>query len=306
MTSFNKAFNLHIEELKPLQIEAIQTLQNGQDCICCLPTGYGKSLTYELLPFLEPGCLVIVIAPLNAIIEQQVKKLGDMAMQLKTDLKRVKNGEVSYLFSHPEDIINCKPFYDYFSSSQFRKTNTQVYLVIDEAHCILEWGEEFRPEYKKIGQIKSVVDCKTLALSATITKPGQKTIGDILLMKDQVSISDSPAKENISLTVLTRPSPNSKGNCAETPYSYIFHPILAELSQTKDRFPITIIYCKSLQWIGYGYQMARQQLGSSFYAGDDREPQHARVVMFHSSMENRMGKVSYSLQGFFSLYIYLR
>ena len=95
-----------------------------------------------------------------------------MAMQLKTDLTRVRNGQVRYLYSHPEDILNCKPFNDYFSSEKFRKTNTKVYLVVDEAHCILVWGEEFRPEYKKIGQIKYVVDCRTLALSATITKQG--------------------------------------------------------------------------------------------------------------------------------------
>jgi superfamily II DNA helicase RecQ len=291
--SYNKTFGLQIGKLKEQQTDAILAVLSGNDCICSLPTGYGKSLAYELLPFIEPACLVIVVVPLNAIIEQQLKKLGNMAMRLKLDLTPLNSGQVKYIFCHPEEVLNNKVFNDYFTSENFRQKNISVYLVIDEAHCILEWGEDFRPEFKNLGQIRSVLKCRILALSATVTENGQKQIRDNLLMRSFTSVCASPAKDNIVLLVSSRPSPNAKGNCAETPYDYIFNPILEEMMKKLEKFPITIIYCKSLQWIGYGYQKARQILGKYFYSGESRS-ENSRVVMFHSSMEKDSGKVSYT------------
>ena len=90
-----------IPELKPLQQQALQTILSKTDCICSLPTGYGKSLIYELLPFIDESCLVIVIVPLNAIIQQQVKKLGEKAMQISSDknnAERLQSMSYSFLF----------------------------------------------------------------------------------------------------------------------------------------------------------------------------------------------------------------
>ncbi|XP_060576311.1 ATP-dependent DNA helicase RecQ-like [Ruditapes philippinarum] len=213
-----------------------------------------------------------------------------MAMRLKLDLTPLNSGQVKYIFCHPEEVLNNKVFNDYFTSENFRQKNISVYLVIDEAHCILEWGEDFRPEFKNLGQIRSVLKCRILALSATVTENGQKQIRDNLLMRSFTSVCASPAKDNIVLLVSSRPSPNAKGNCAETPYDYIFNPILEEMMKKLEKFPITIIYCKSLQWIGYGYQKARQILGKYFYSGESRS-ENSRVVMFHSSMEKDSGKL---------------
>ena len=101
----------------------------------------------------------------------------------------------------------------------------------------------------------------------------------------------SPAKDNIELIVKKRPSPNTKGNTASTPYDFIFHEVLTDLKSQLNLFPITVIYCTSMQWIGYGYEMARRIMLDDFYAGE-KTPHNARVVMFHSSMEKGSGQAS--------------
>ena len=175
MDDYNKAFNTNIHALKDHQVRAIDSLMDGKDCMCCLPTGYGKSLIYELLPFVDKGCLVIVIVPLNAIIEQQLKKLIECSMSLspgKYDTQMLKNEQLNYIFCHPEQVVNNKTVQAVFSSSEFQKR--KVYLVVDEAHCVIEWGESFRTDYKKIYQLRSIFDCQVLALSATVTVEGRQ------------------------------------------------------------------------------------------------------------------------------------
>ncbi|XP_060553402.1 ATP-dependent DNA helicase Q1-like [Ruditapes philippinarum] len=185
ITNYNIHVGAKISTLKENQRSAVKYLVEGKDCICSLPTGYGKSLIYELLPFLDTGCLVDVVVPLNAILNQQMENL---------------------------------------------------------------------------------------------------------LMKNVEIISESPAKDNISLTVKRRPSPTASGNSSTTPYDYIFHPVITKLKHELQDFEIIIIYCKSMQWIGYGYETARRILGTDFYAGDSKL-EHARVVMFHSSMEKESGQL---------------
>lgn len=293
LTAYNLQHQANIKELKPLQQKALDALMGGADCICCLPTGFGKSLVYEILPFVDQNSLVIVVVPLNAIIAQQIQKLGSMAICLSRgkDLptNHIADGTVRYIFTHPEDILNNRRITDFFRQDSVKTLNT--YLVIDEAHCILDWGEDFRPDYRRLCQLRAIFSCRVLALSATVTSVGQKEIIKNLLMKNCKTVITCPTKENIVLIVLKRPSATARGNSSTTPYDFIFEPVLKELKHMAGSFPITVIYCKSVQWIGYGYEMARQILEDSFYAGEEI-PENARVVMFHSSMEDSSGKVS--------------
>jgi len=282
---YNSTYKQNITNLKPLQHKAVQSVLAGRDVLCCLPTGYGKSLVYELLPFLFENCFVVIIEPLSIIIKQQEEKLGKSAVCLNKGNYQ-KDG-INFLFSHPEDIIDNKEFVDVVCSETFQKK--KLFLVVDESHCIIDWGEDFRPKFKHLGQLRAVMDCQVVALSATVTKPGQQVIRDNLLMTNCDTISTSPAKENISFIILKRPSAHARGNTANTPYDYIFHPVLEELKMKLDTFPITIIYCKSMQWIGYGYELARRYLEDSFYKHVN-SPDSARVVMFHSSMEKESGQ----------------
>ena len=281
--------------LKKHQIEAIYSLMKGKDCICSLPTGYGKSLIYELLPFLFEDAFVVVIAPLNVIIEQQVQKLRSKAIAIgnelsENELSLLKSGNYKYLFSHPEQILGKRNVSSVFCSDLFRQK--RVFIVIDEAHCVLDWGESFRSDFRKLYQLRSLFpSCTMLALSATVTQKGQQEIGRWLRMPSHESVCASPARNNIVLHVYKRPSPTSKGNSVETPYKFIFLPVLEQLKIKQDSFPITIIYCKTMQWIGFGYELAKQVLKREFYAGEEK-PENARVVMFHSAMERSSGMVS--------------
>lgn len=103
-------------------------------------------------------------------------------------------------------------------------------------------------------------------------------------------VSVSPAKENIKLAVKIRPSPCSKGNTSLTAYDYIFVPLLEQLKNELANFEITLIYCKTMNWIGYGYELAEQMLGPEFYTSESTE-KTSRVVMYHSAMEGPEGKV---------------
>lgn len=226
-------------------------------------------------------------------MEQQIQKLGGLATSLSPSneetIKRIKSGSVKYVFSHPEALLGNRELNETLKSVRLGGRN--IYLIIDEAHCIIEWGDEFRPDFKNLATLRALFKCQVLALSATITSSGQKYIKENLLMTMCEVVCASPAKENITLIVVRRPSPNARGNTATSPYDFIFEPILNELNKTLQSFPITIIYCKSLQWIGYGYERAREILGENFYAGS-QAPENVRVVMFHSSMEKSPGKVS--------------
>jgi ATP-dependent DNA helicase RecQ len=293
LQNYNQTHNTEILKLKPLQEKALDVLLSGKDCLCSLPTGYGKSLIFELLPFIDPNCLVVIIEPLNVIMAQEAQKLGTKSMCLtsKSDLTGIKKGSVKYIFCHPEDILYNKKIMEMFRNEDFKMK--QIFLVVDEAHCILEWGDDFRPDFKRLGNLRSVFCCQVLALTATVTCVGQKEIMKNLLMKNWATVCAAPTKPNIVLAVLKRPSATSKGNTSTSPYDFIFEKILNELKNKGKDFPLTIVYCKSIQWIGYGYELAREILGDQFYEGE-QQPEHARVVMFHSSMADSKGKVSIS------------
>jgi len=115
---YNSTYKQHITNFKPLQHKAVQFLLAGRDILCCLPTGYGKSLVYELLPFLFENCFVVIIEPLSIIIKKQEEKLGKKAVCLNKGNYQ-KDG-INFLFSHPEDIDN-KEFVDVVCSETFQK-----------------------------------------------------------------------------------------------------------------------------------------------------------------------------------------
>ena len=137
---------------------------SGHDAIAALPTGYGKSLIYELMPFLLQNIKVIVDEPLIVIINQQISKLGDMAVHLKelNLSKAIKDGHFSHTFtySHPENIIGKPSVNTFFQCKCFDVK--RVVIVIYEAHCILEWGDEFRPDYSKLVELRAVLPQATI------------------------------------------------------------------------------------------------------------------------------------------------
>ena len=155
--------------VKPKQVKCLEAVYNGRDLVAVLPTGYGKSMIFHLLPallydkgrsearnsaILRP--IVIVVSPLNALTKDQIRrisqgKLKAAALNIKrkqnsADLEldvgeasfsRLKEGDYDIVFTHPEACLSCKKGMNLFQSETYRKGVKA--LVVNEAHCILEW-----------------------------------------------------------------------------------------------------------------------------------------------------------------------
>lgn len=149
-------------EIKPKQKEALQKIVlDGKDCVIVLPTGYGKSLVYQLLPSLfdrvskdssKGKSVVIVVSPLNALIDDQINKLNTLGVccaSLRFSgeeadarfegsfLENLQAGNFQLLFTHPEVAVNNKHCRELFLSNHYQRN--VVAVVVDEAHCIIEW-----------------------------------------------------------------------------------------------------------------------------------------------------------------------
>ena len=203
ITNYNSRVGCNISTLKENQRITLNYLLEGKDCICSLSTGYGKSHIYELLPFLDTGCLVIVVVQLNAIISQQLEKLGNLAVSLcpmKDDFRKLKTGVHSYLFCHPEQILDNTPLFDVFRSEDF-SLEERKFIWLWMRHIAFWSGERSSVLTFKsctLYQLRSIFKCQVLALSATVTHAGKQCIFSSLIMKNYEIISESPVKNNIS------------------------------------------------------------------------------------------------------------
>ncbi|SHH51841.1 RecQ family ATP-dependent DNA helicase [Thermosipho atlanticus] len=181
------------------QLELISNILGTKSVIGLFPTGSGKSLTYQLSALLQPGTIVIV-DPIKSLMEDQVKKLKELGINscayINSDqkkenkeliLKDLKFGRYKFLFISPERL----------QIKSFRKLLNEInlklpFLVIDEAHCISEWGHDFRPSYlnvsKNLKQIVNDKNPKIIALTGTASYVVLKDIQEILNLKDNVSI----------------------------------------------------------------------------------------------------------------------
>src|SRR5436305_3487792 len=167
---------------RPLQEEIIHDALAGRDVFAVLPTGGGKSLCFQLPALARPG-LTVVISPLIALMKDQVDALqaaGVPATFLNSSLaagesrprlRGLHNGEYRLLYVAPERLM-LSGFLD-----DLKRWKVNLF-AIDEAHCISEWGHDFRPEYRQIASLRGVFpDVPMMALTATAT---ERVRGDII------------------------------------------------------------------------------------------------------------------------------
>src|SRR5580698_10497030 len=167
---------------RPLQEEIIRDTLAGRDVFALLPTGGGKSLCFQLPALVRPG-LTVVVSPLIALMKDQVDALqtaGVAATFLNSSLaagesrprlRGLHNGEFRLLYVAPERL-RLSGFLD-----DLKQWNVNLF-AIDEAHCISEWGHDFRPEYRQIASLRSVFPgVPVMALTATAT---ERVRGDIV------------------------------------------------------------------------------------------------------------------------------
>lgn len=170
------------QEFRPLQERVIQHVMAQHDCLVLMPTGGGKSLCYQLPALALPG-ITIVISPLISLMKDQVDQLqanGVAAAFLNSTLKpeaienikhEARQGRLKILYIAPERLST-------FEFKDFLQTLNISLIAIDEAHCISEWGHDFRPDYRNLKNLRSdFPNIPIIALTATAT---EKVRADIL------------------------------------------------------------------------------------------------------------------------------
>lgn len=169
------------ESFRPLQEEIIQSVMSGQDTLALLPTGGGKSICFQVPALMKEG-ICIVITPLIALMKDQVehlKKNGIQAVAIYSGMKRREvditldncvYGQIKFLYLSPERLYND------VVRERIRYMNVNLF-AIDEAHCISQWGYDFRPPYLELAKLKELHPAVPfLALTATAT---ERVIADI-------------------------------------------------------------------------------------------------------------------------------
>jgi ATP-dependent DNA helicase RecQ len=273
LCSINTKRNTSYCALKSEQAECLQhLLLSNSDVLAVLPTGFGKSIIFELIPychsFLYPtrSCTVLVVVPLNAIISEQKARYGSDCVVisneliaklsvrdcLEDDVIKLRNGTVMFIIGHPEVMLS-KGMMELFKTWR----NMDVYIVIDEAHVTIQWGESgFRSDYSQLYRLKSL-NCgsKFLALTATASIKMQAQIATSLLMQDVRVVVATVNRSNIYLSVKRKDASTGQGHSAEDSFLNIVEPLFDDLEKLGEAFPKTVLYCK-LFWCGMAYEQA--------------------------------------------------
>jgi ATP-dependent DNA helicase RecQ len=231
----NEKFNEYFPDktIKSLQYEIVKNIMDRNDTIAILPTGYGKSLCYQLPYLINPNKFVIVISPLIALMEDQKDKLEKLNIPVecfhsnkkKQNIKTHTLNNPMIIFLTPENIANCHDLLEDLVSN-----NKLSLIAIDEAHCISSWGNDFRPEYKELYKLKEIInDIPLLALTATATKQVENDMKKNLNLNNPKVFKTSFDRPNLLLNVLTKP----------TSFEEVFPIINNYLAE------YSIIYCKT-------------------------------------------------------------
>jgi ATP-dependent DNA helicase RecQ len=194
------------DEFRPLQEDIIHAVLNNKDTLALLPTGGGKSICYQVPALMKDG-LCIVVSPLVALMKDQVenlKKKGINALLIHSGmkypelLKTLKNaayGNYKFLYLSPERI-RTQLFLEYLPAMNISL------LAVDEAHCISQWGYDFRPSYLEIAKLREELPkVPALALTASATTFVQQDICEKLHFRDQLIFRQSFARKNLSYSV---------------------------------------------------------------------------------------------------------
>lgn len=191
---------------RPMQSEVIESVLGGTDTLALMPTGAGKSLLYQVPAMASKG-VCIVVTPLIALMKDQVDRLRRMGIpacavhsglstrQIDILLDNCVYGDMKFLYVAPERI----------ASETFRMRLTRMnvcLLAVDEAHCISQWGYDFRPAYLRIAEIRRLIpDTPVLALTASATGDVVTDIMRHLKFRDGTVLRSSFARPNLSYSV---------------------------------------------------------------------------------------------------------
>ena len=200
---------------RPMQEDIINTVLRGGDCLALLPTGGGKSICFQV-PALAKDGLCLVISPLIALMKDQVSNLrkrnitafaihtGMTRQEVRQTLQVAGNSNCKFLYVSPERL-ETNLFREYLLSLNISM------IAVDEAHCISQWGYDFRPSYLKIAALREDLNnVPVLALTASATPAVQDDICDKLLFREKTVFRQSFERPNLSYSVFKVPSAINK------------------------------------------------------------------------------------------------
>jgi ATP-dependent DNA helicase RecQ len=212
------------EDFRPPQGEIVTSLLAKKDALIIMPTGGGKSICFQLPALLQTG-VTLVISPLVALMENQVQELLERQQkaallhsqlptyQRRRTLQALENQQLRLLYLSPETLLSPL-VWEKLSHPQLQINA----LILDEAHCLVQWGDTFRPDYRRLGAVRPALlktkppgtKISIAAFTATADPTAQKTIQTVLQLQQPEIFKLNPYRQNLHLTVRIAWTPRSR------------------------------------------------------------------------------------------------
>lgn len=212
------------ESFRPPQDTVIQTLLAQRDLLVVMATGSGKSICFQLPALLQTGT-TLVVSPLVALMENQVADLRERKLpaavihstldksQRRGVLQSLSKNHLRLLYLSPETLLS-PAVWQVLCQPQVQLNG----LILDEAHCLVQWGETFRPAYRRLGAVRSALlqyrppgtQLPVAAFTATANPTDQRTLAAVLRLSQPLRISLSPYRQNLHLAVKTVWTPRGR------------------------------------------------------------------------------------------------
>lgn len=190
---------------RPMQEEIITAALEGKDVLAIMPTGGGKSICFQVPGLMRDG-ITLVVTPLIALMKDQVQNLNDRGVralavhagmsrhEVDLALNNAAYGDYKFLYLSPERL-GTQLFQSYVDVLDIS------FVVVDEAHCISQWGYDFRPDYLRIGELRERIDAPVIALTATATPPVAQDIMERLGFREKLLLKSGFERPNLSYIV---------------------------------------------------------------------------------------------------------